>query len=48
MGDYFPVPKREVSMLLSWGLKPLKRQMNVSLENRIFEHKPIFIIPTAD
>ena len=32
--DYLPVPKREVSMLVSLGLKPLNRQMNVSLRLR--------------
>lgn len=33
---YFPVPKREVSMPDSFfGLKPLKRHMNVSLRLRV-------------
>lgn len=31
---YFPVPKRDVSMFVSLGLKPLNRQMNVSLRLR--------------
>ena len=31
---YLPVPKREVSMLVSLGLKPLNRQMKVSLKLR--------------
>lgn len=31
---YLPVPKREVSMSGDWGLKPLKRQMKVSLRLR--------------
>ena len=34
-GCYLPVPKRDVSMSLSLGLKPLKRQMNVSLRLRV-------------
>lgn len=34
--NYLPVPKREVSMSKSFlGLKPLKRQMNVSLMFRV-------------
>lgn len=36
MRDYLPVPNREVSMPDSFfGLKPLKRQMNVSLRLRV-------------
>ena len=33
--DYLPVPKREVSTLLSLGLNPLKRHINVSLRLRV-------------
>lgn len=38
---YLPVPKREVSMLVSLGLKPLNRQMNVSL--RLWDISRTFI-----
>ncbi len=47
--DYLPVPKREVSMSLSLGLKPLNRQMNVSLRLRdkrrteVKAHDPLIV-----